>query len=127
MPLILVVEDNRDINESTCEMLEMAGYEVISATTGAMGIYLTKTKKPDLIICDVWLTDMDAYRVKSILEEEAIQEDTPFVMISSSTEPSEVEKGLDAGAAAYICKPFTEDELLESVKYNLSPIEWVNN
>ena len=116
MPQILLIEDNTDINETTCELLEIACYEVISAQNGVEGFNLAIKHKPDIILCDIWMPEKDGYSVLKSLKENPETANIPFIFLSASTEASEVKMGKEMGAWGYICKPFTEEELLDTIK-----------
>ena len=121
MATILVVENDADINDSTCEMLELSGHKSLSATDGTKGIEIAITEQPDLILCDIWMTEKDGYEVLDELKENTLTQKIPFVFFTASAEPSEVKRGLAMGASGYICKPFTEEELLGTIQKNLVP------
>ena len=116
MPVILLVEDNPDVNETTCEMLEIAGYEVVCAHNGEEGLELASAKLPDLVLCDIWMPKADGYTVLVELQKAEPTRSIPFVFFTASAEPSEIRKGLEMGACGYLCKPFTEDELLDTLE-----------
>ncbi|THU39534.1 response regulator [Niastella caeni] len=118
MKRILLVEDNNAIRENTCELLELANYTVLSACNGKEGLDMALKEKPDLIICDIMMPEIDGYHLLEILRRESFFENTPFVFFTASAEKSEIKKGLDAGANDYITKPFDADDLVQLiVKY----------
>lgn len=112
MKRILLVEDNADIRENTSELLELAQYAVLSACDGQEGLRIALKEKPDLIICDIMMPEIDGYHFLEILRRESFFERTPFLFFTASAEKSEIKKGLEAGANDYITKPFDADELL---------------
>ena len=115
MKTILIIEDNNDIRENLCEMLELKGYGVLVAVNGKIGLDLAKGKKPDIILCDILMPEMDGYNVFSGLKDNPDTMDIPFIFITGSSEKKEVEMGLGIGANGYISKPFDEVELFEKI------------
>ncbi len=119
MPSILLIEDNTGIKDTTGEMLELAGYEVVTTPCGEEGIALAHQLTPDLIICDVWMPKVDGYKVLNQLKKNPLTAPIPFVFFSASTDAIHIRKGLKHGALDYLCKPFTEQELLNVVSHAL--------
>jgi CheY-like chemotaxis protein len=115
MKTILFIEDNLEIRENTSEILEMEDYRVISAPNGKIGFELAKENKPDLILCDIMMPEMNGYEVFENLKMTSETSNIPFIFITASAEKSEVQKGLNMGAAGYVRKPFTEKELLDAI------------
>ncbi|OQP63934.1 histidine kinase [Niastella vici] len=113
MKRILLVEDNTEIRENTSELLELEHYRVFPACNGQEGLEIALKEKPDLIICDIMMPEIDGYHFLEILRRESFFENTPFLFFTASAEKSEIQKGLDAGANDYIIKPFDADELLQ--------------
>ena len=115
MKTILLIEDNLEIRENTSELLELDGYTVITAANGLIGYELALKENPDVILCDIMMPEMDGYKVFERLKANPVTEQVPFIFITASAEKSQVEKGIGMGAAGYISKPFTEEELLFTV------------
>ncbi len=113
MAHILVAEDERDIRELIVFTLGFAGHEVTQAANGAdaVEIVLAAETKPDLIMMDVRMPRMSGYeacrQIKSVPELRTI----PVVFLSAKGQDEEIQNGIDAGAVAYILKPFAPDEL----------------
>ena len=119
MPLILYIDDNRNMRENGTEILELEGYRVLTADDGKQGVDLARTRNPDLILCDVIMPMQDGYETIKQLKSDPELSQIPFVFVTASAEKSEMSKGLELGAVAYIRKPFDGEELLETVKRNL--------
>jgi len=113
MKRILLVEDNDQLRENTCELLEWANYIVLPACNGQQGFEIALQEKPDLILCDIRMPEIDGYHLLELLRRESCFESTPFLFFTASAEKSEIQKGLEAGANGYITKPFDGDEFLE--------------
>ncbi|MGZ3862121.1 MAG: response regulator [Bacteroidia bacterium] len=112
---ILVIEDNVSMRENTSELLELAGYKVASAENGIVGLELAKKNRPDLILCDIMMPELDGYGVRRALENIPDLVGVPFVFLSAKSEKSDFRMGMDLGADDYLTKPFTGDELLKVI------------
>ena len=116
---ILVIEDNEEMCENIEEILELSGYEVLSAHNGKSGAKLAIEKKPDLIICDVMMPVMDGYETLYILNQNEKTAGIPFVFLTAKSEKTDWRKGMNLGADDYLTKPFEEMELLRVVETRL--------
>jgi CRP/FNR family cyclic AMP-dependent transcriptional regulator len=119
MNKILLIEDNDDIRENTAEILELAQYNVITAADGKTGIIAAFENKPDLIICDIMIPELDGYGVLHALQKQKETKNTPFIFLSAKAERAEIRKGMDDGADDYITKPFAASDLLNAVESRL--------
>ncbi len=119
MKKILIIEDNQDVRENTADILELANYEVCTAENGKMGIELAKSKKPDVIICDIMMPELNGYDVLEYLSEDEKTATTPFIFLTAKTEKTDIRKGMNLGADDYLTKPFEENELLKAVEVRL--------
>lgn len=117
---ILIIEDNKDIRESTAELLELAGYQVYRANNGKDGIELAIKHLPALILCDIMMVELDGYGVLYILSKRADTSIIPFIFITAKAERSDMRKGMDMGADDYITKPFNEIELMHAIESRLA-------
>lgn len=127
MKKILVIEDNHDIRENICELLELSGYETCQAPNGLKGVESAQKNSPDLIICDIMMPEMDGYGVLSTLNKNLATTGIPFIFLTAKAEKSDFRKGLSMGADDYITKPFTDDELLHAIKMRLEKVETFKN
>ncbi|OCX54004.1 hypothetical protein BEL04_06935 [Mucilaginibacter sp. PPCGB 2223] len=113
--LILIIEDNEDIRENSAELLTLAGFEVIVACNGGQALELIGERKPDVIICDIVMGDMDGYEVLSQLKQNALTSDIPFIFSSALSEKKDQFKAWSLGAAHYLVKPFDVHELMSCI------------
>jgi CRP-like cAMP-binding protein/CheY-like chemotaxis protein len=120
---ILVIEDNNDIRENTAEILELAGYDAITAENGKIGVDKALREKPSVIICDIMMPELDGYGVLHLLRKNKETESTPFIFLTAKTERSDFRKGMEMGADDYITKPFDDVELLSAVEARLKKLE----
>ncbi|WDF79913.1 response regulator transcription factor [Mucilaginibacter sp. AW1-7] len=116
MKTILLIEDNDDIRENTCELLELEGYKVILALNGKTGLLLAAEHLPDLILCDIMMPGADGYEVFGELQSNPSTGHIPFIFLTASAEKKDVAAGLQMGASGYIRKPFEPEELFEAIK-----------
>lgn len=119
MTKILLIEDNPDIRENTCEILSLAGYEVLTAENGKIGVDLAQHNKPDLIICDIMMPELDGYGVLHILNKNSDTSAIPFIFLTAKTEKNDIRKGMTLGADDYLTKPFDDTDLLNAIETRL--------
>ena len=123
MKKLLLIEDNKDMRENTQEILELANYHVSAARNGKEGIELAQKEKPDLIICDIMMPEMDGYGVLHLLSKNEETSNIPFIFLTAKAERSDFRKGMEMGADDYITKPFDDIELLNAVETRLKKSE----
>jgi DNA-binding response OmpR family regulator len=123
MKKILIIEDNKDIRENTGEILSLASYEVITAENGKIGVELASSEKPDLIVCDIMMPELDGYGVLHILSKKKETASIPFIFLTAKTERTDIRKGMELGADDYLTKPFSDTELLNSIETRLKKNE----
>ncbi|MBC5796119.1 response regulator [Anabaena aphanizomenioides LEGE 00250] len=119
MSLILVIEDETQILLNLQEILELAEFSVITAENGKIGLKLAKIKKPDLIICDIMMPEVDGYEVLTQLRQDPKCADIPFIFLTAKANRNDLRQGMGLGADDYISKPFETFEILEAVKARL--------
>lgn len=116
---ILIIEDDKIVRENTAEILQLANYEVITAEDGKQGVEKASFFKPDLIICDILMPELDGYGVLQIIMRSRSLQRTPIIFMSAKTKHDDIRRGMDLGASDYITKPFEESELLSAVASRL--------
>src|ERR1035437_692273 len=116
---ILLIEDNKEMRENTVEILELSQYKVLTAPNGKEGVCLAQTHKPDLILCDIMMPELDGYGVLRILGKEAESACIPFVFLTGKAGNGTLRKGMTMGADDYLPKPFDDTELLSVVETRL--------
>jgi DNA-binding response OmpR family regulator len=115
MAHILVAEDERDIRELINFTLTFAGHQVTAVANGAEAVEQAQVIRPDLIMLDVRMPRMTGYEAcRQIKAIDAIK-DIPVVFLSAKGQDDEVSTGMDAGAVAYILKPFAPEELTRQI------------
>ena len=130
--LVLVVEDDKPIRNLITTTLKMNDYRFITAVRGNEAIMLSASHKPDIIILDLGLPDIDGVEV---IEHIRTWSDVPIIIVSARSEDRDKITALDKGADDYLTKPFSVDELLARLRViqrrlmkseNISVTEFVN-
>jgi CheY-like chemotaxis protein/CRP-like cAMP-binding protein len=119
MRTILLIEDNPDMRDNTTEILELADYRVLTAIHGKEGVKMAKQERPDLIICDIMMPELDGYGVLRMLGANAETASIPFIFLTAKAEKIDFRKGMNLGADDYIAKPFDDVELLDAIEIRL--------
>lgn len=123
MKKILLIEDNTEVRENTSEIISLANYNVLTAENGKVGVELAQKEKPDLIICDIMMPELDGYGVLHILSKKPETAGIPFIFLTAKTEKNDVRKGMNLGADDYLTKPFDDTELLNAIEVRLKRTE----
>jgi two-component system OmpR family response regulator len=110
---ILVADDEEDILGLLRLHLTRLGYEVVTARDGEEALRLAEERRPALAVLDVSMPKLDGLEVTRRLREAG---DLPVILLSALVQPRDVERGLEAGARAYLRKPFTGEQLREQVE-----------
>jgi CRP-like cAMP-binding protein len=113
---ILIIEDNEDIRESSVEILVLAGYDVLEADNGKLGVELAQQNLPDMILCDIMMPELDGYGVLYLLSKNSETSNIPFIFLTAKAERADMRKGMDMGADDYLTKPFDDMELLNTIE-----------
>ena len=113
---ILVIDDEKDILKLLQYSLEKEGYQVLLSKTGEEGLELARNKRPDLIILDLMLPDMEGFQVCKELRRICSPWSVPIVMLTALSEPVDRLKGFAHGADAYLTKPCRTEELLDTIE-----------
>lgn len=119
MKKVLLIEDDDIIRNNTEEILTLAQYEVLSANNGRTGSELAIMHKPDIIVCDILMPQLDGFGVLYILSKNKETSSIPFIFLSAKAQKSDIRKGMDLGADDYICKPFDDNDLLSAIETRL--------
>ena len=116
---VLIIEDNTDIRENIVEILELADFTVYQANNGKTGVDLANKHKPDIILCDIMMPDLDGYGVLYILNKNPETAAIPFIFLTAKAERVDLRKGMEMGADDYLTKPFDDIELLNAIETRL--------
>jgi two-component system, cell cycle response regulator DivK len=113
---ILVVEDNIDNYELVRFILERAGYDVFLAMNGRDGVAAARLQKPDLILMDLTMPEMDGWRAAERLKADEATKSIPLYALSAHTLPNERKRALEAGCDGYVSKPIHMAGFLEMIE-----------
>jgi len=113
---ILAVDDNPD-NIAIAEELLGEDYDLRTATTGEEALEIALDFRPDIILLDIMLPDIDGYEVCRKLRKHSALSNTKIIMVTAKIALEDRIKGYEVGASDYITKPFEEENLLESVEF----------
>jgi two-component system alkaline phosphatase synthesis response regulator PhoP/OmpR family response regulator RpaB len=117
---ILVVDDDKDIVQTIKGNLQLDGYEVMTAFDGKVGLHISKTARPDLVILDLNLPDIDGVKACEIMRREF---DFPIIMLTARDGVADKVLGLECGADDYMVKPFNFLELSARIKSIFKRVE----
>jgi DNA-binding response OmpR family regulator len=115
MKRILLIDDEELLREVILEFLDLEGFRAIGARNGRDGLRLAHEIKPDLIICDIVMPDIDGYEVLTRLKQTQVLSKIPFMFLSARTSEDDLQHGMALGAISYFTKPFKFHELLRAI------------
>ena len=113
---ILVVDDEDDILHFLELVLKEKGYDVATASGGHEALTKAQIEKPNLILLDIMMPQMDGWEVLKLLRVDEETFEIPVAMLSARTEAKDRVQGLQEGAIDYICKPFSLQDLLTKIE-----------
>lgn len=116
---ILIIDDDQDIRELMAETLSREGYEVFTAENGRRGLEVVKYVKPDLVLCDIVMPDLDGYGVLAEVNRIYPAHKVPLVYITGLTGKEEYRMAMEIGANDYLVKPFDSLELKKCIETQL--------
>lgn len=116
MNKILVIDDDKAINELIKINLELQGYKIVQAYNGTEGFALAKQEYPELIVLDVMMPEVDGYTVAQRIRQSEEISDTPIIMLTALSELNNKVNGFNIGVDDYLTKPFEVEELIVRVR-----------
>ncbi|MCC6830122.1 MAG: response regulator [Thermoleophilia bacterium] len=122
-PVVLVADDDEDVLELVAFRLRRAGYRTITARDGREAMELVRTEHPDLSVLDVAMPEMDGLEVTRALRGSDQTREMPIILLTARSQERDVMAGIEAGANAYIRKPFSHRELRARVESMLAETE----
>jgi DNA-binding response OmpR family regulator len=118
--VVLCADDDEDILALLTLRLRRAGFEVVTAADGEEALRLARERRPSLAVLDVMMPKQTGYEVLALLREDETLRGTKVILLSARVQESDVARGIDAGADAYLPKPFKAQELVAKVEELLS-------
>ncbi len=113
---ILIVDDSKAIREALVYTLKNSGYEVVQASNGIEALNLMKEHSIGLFISDVNMPEMDGIALLKKIKEDTVYKHAPVIMLTTEAGSDMIIAGKEAGARAWLIKPFKPEELIEAVK-----------
>lgn len=114
-PLVLLVEDNLDNRAIYRTMLEHAGYPVIEAADGRSALQLARSERPDLILMDIAIPEVDGWTVTRILKEDPATAGIPIIALTAHALQEDRLKAVEAGCDGYLAKPVAPRDVVDEV------------
>jgi CheY-like chemotaxis protein len=118
-PRVLIVDDDVDHTEILAGLLSRRGYGVAVALSGEQAIVLAKQLRPDLILLDLYMPEVDGFSTAAHLRGHPETREVPIVFLSACGEPATVTRAIEAGGLEYLAKPFHAAELIACVERSL--------
>ncbi|HWN96364.1 MAG TPA: response regulator transcription factor [Methylomirabilota bacterium] len=119
MKKILVIEDEPEMQRNLLTILKLEKFNAIGAGNGRAGIEMAKKEKPDVIVCDVMMPEMDGHGVLQALREDPNTASIPFIFLTAKGEKRDVRSGMNLGADDYLTKPVAKADLLSAIAARL--------
>ena len=116
MARILIVDDSPSQLMGMKRIVEKLGHEAVTAEDGAAGVEAAKAQKPDLILMDVVMPNLNGFQATRAISKEATTAHIPIVLVTTKDQETDKVWGMRQGAKAYITKPFNENQLIEVIQ-----------
>jgi len=119
MTSVLIIDDEPFNVQLLCDVLEYEGYEVLSALDGLTGLDIARANRPDLIICDIAMPNLDGYGVLHAVRTDSDISTIPFIILTAFTDRESMRHGMELGADDFITKPFKRTDVVAAAKTQL--------
>jgi DNA-binding response OmpR family regulator len=119
MKNILVMEDEPEMRRTLTTILRLEKLHPLAAENGRLGVNLAKKEKPDLILCDVMMPELDGHGVLQALRDDPETASIPFIFLTAKGEKIDVRSGMNLGAYDYLTKPVAKADLLNAINSRL--------
>jgi len=116
---IVVIDDETNIRETLTDILTFQGYKVYAASNGKLGLQCIYREKPDLVLCDIMMPDMDGYEVLTRIRGDETLKGLPFLFISAKNDQDSIRTGMNLGSDDYLSKPFKTADLTAAIETKL--------
>jgi CheY-like chemotaxis protein len=116
MKTILLIDDDIRVSGLLKRFLYEAKYNVLEASNGTKGLELAKQEKPDIILCDIMMPEMDGYTVLKHIRGDADTKGIPFIFLTAKDGTSDFLTGISKGADGYLSKPISREDLVETIE-----------
>jgi DNA-binding NarL/FixJ family response regulator len=119
MNKILVIEDEPEMRRNLATILQLEHYQPLTAENGRLGLQLASKERPDLILCDVMMPELDGYGVLQALQQDPALALIPFIFLTAKGEKQDLRSGMNLGADDYLTKPVPKADLLRAIAARL--------
>jgi DNA-binding NarL/FixJ family response regulator len=119
MKTILVIEDEPEMRRNITALLRYHDYKPIEAENGRKGVSLAQREKPDLVLCDVMMPELDGHGVLQALQQDAELALIPFIFLTAKGEKDDLRSGMNLGADDYLTKPVANADLIQAIEARL--------
>jgi DNA-binding NarL/FixJ family response regulator len=119
MKKILVIEDEPEMRRNLATILRMEDFQPLTAENGRVGLELVRANKPDVILCDVMMPELDGYGVIAALRANPETIGIPFIFLTAKGEKPDIRAGMNLGADDYLTKPVAKADLLAAIRSRL--------
>jgi len=123
MKTILIIEDEPEMRRNLATILRLEKFQPLVAENGVIGVEAALREKPDLILCDVMMPELDGYGVLRELRGHPDTEATPFIFLTARGEKPDIRNGMNLGADDYLTKPVAKADLLAAISSRLKRAE----
>ena len=116
---VLIIDDAIHIRRLAVRMLERVGFDTLEADDGLQGLRLLREKKPDVVTCDISMPLMDGHEFLIAAKADTATQDIPIIIVTAVGQEGEATRATEMGADAYLTKPFSSSNLIETVQSQL--------
>jgi len=119
MKRILIIEDEPEMRRNITKLLRFHDYEPIEAENGRVGVARAQSEKPDLVLCDVMMPELDGHGVLQTLQQDDDLALVPFIFLTAKGEKDDLRSGMNLGADDYLTKPVPNADLIRAIEARL--------
>lgn len=119
MKRILVIEDEPEMRRNITALLRFHDFEILEAGNGRLGVERARRDKPDLILCDVMMPELDGYGVLQALQQDPGLASIPFIFLTAKGDKDDLRSGMNLGADDYLTKPVANNDLVSAIEARL--------
>ena len=123
MSRILVVEDEPEMRRNLVTILRMEGHDAVEASDGHEGLERALAERPDLILCDVMMPELDGHGLLALVRAEPVLASIPFIFLTARGEKPDIRDGMNRGADDYLTKPVGKADLLSAIAARLDRVK----
>ena len=123
MKTTLIITKNSHLRENLCELLELAGFKVLTAESNTAGYKLALLHHPDVVVCDMMMPETNGVMFRLLIKEERTTRNIPVIFFSGGSVSSTLIKELEQAGDIYLNNPFSHEELLIAIDFCLNKME----